>query len=135
MDFEFIFMFLGISLLSSLWCRNAAMGILKEYGAYSPSYHKRYTVPARWVRSLFKIKQRYIPRYLYFELILSLFFAVLGPINLIICVIVDYNPNIVGILVMLHICLSILNVVFFSIFSFRLKKQGIHKRRKQKHKE
>lgn len=122
MDFGYIFMFLGISILSSLNCKNSAVGMIERLGTNSRHYPKGYITPAKWVRALFKIKQRLIPRYLYFELILSLFFALLGPINLIICVIVDCAPDIVGILVMLHICLVVINMVYFSILSFRLKR-------------
>ena len=122
MDFGYVFMFLGISILSSLNCKNSAIGMIEKIGINSRHYPKGYTNPAKWVRALFKIKQRVIPRYLYFELILSLIFALIGPINLIICVAVDCAPDIVGILVMLHICLVIINMIYFSILSFRLKR-------------
>lgn len=126
MDFGFIFMFLGISMLSSMSCKNSAIEMIKREGGYSPHYPKRYYIaPAKWARSLFKIKYCFIPRYLYFELILSLFFAVLGPMNLIICAIVDCAPDIVGILVIIQICLIICNEVCFLIAAllFRRKKQ------------
>lgn len=123
MDFGYIFMFLGISTLSSLNCKNSAIGMIERHGTDSPRYPKGYITPAKWVRALFKIKQSLIPKYLYFELILSLFFALLGPINLIICIVVDGAPDIVGILVMFHICLVIINMVCFSFLSFRLKRK------------
>lgn len=123
MDFGYIFMFLGISILSSINCKNSAIGMIERIGTNSPRYPKGYIAPAKWVRTLFKVKQRSIPGCLCFELILSLFFAVLGPINLMICAIVDCAPDIVGILVMLHICLVVFNMIFFSIMSSLLKKQ------------
>ena len=123
MDFGYVFMFLGISILSSLNCRNSAIGMIERIGTNSRHYPKGYTNPAKWVRTLFKIKQRVIPRYLYFELIVSLIFALIGPINLIICVAVDCDPNVVGILVMIHICLVVINMIYFLILSFRLKRQ------------
>ena len=122
MDFGYVFMFLGISILSSMNCKNSAMGMIEKIGINSRHYPKGYTNPAKWVRVLFKIKQHVIPRYLYIELILSLVFALIGPINLIICVAVDCAPDIVGILVMLHICLVVINMIYFSILSFRLKR-------------
>lgn len=122
MDFGYVFMFLGISILSSLNCKNSAIGMIERIGTNSRHYPKGYTNPAKWVRVLFKIKQRVIPRYLYFELILSLIFALIGPISLIICVAVDCAPDIVGILIMLHICLVVINMIYFSILSFRLKR-------------
>lgn len=116
-------MFLGMSALSSINCRNSAIGMIEELGTNLPRYPKGYVNPAKWVRTLFKINQRLIPRFLYFELILSLFFALLGPISLIICVIVDCAPRIVGLLVMFHACLIISNTIFLSIWSLTIKKQ------------
>ena len=116
-------MFLGISILSSMNCKNSAIGMIERIGTNTTRYPKGYIAPAKWVRTLFKVKQHFIPRYLYFELILSLFFAGLGPINLMICAIVDCAPDIVGILVMLHICLVVFNMIFFSILSSVLKKR------------
>ena len=91
--------------------------MIERIGTNSQHYPKGYTNPAKWVRALFKIKQRVIPRYLYFELILSLVFALLGPINLIICVAVDCAPDIGGILIMIHSCMVIINMIYFSILS------------------
>ena len=122
MDFGYVFMFLGISILSCLNCKNSAIGMIERLGINSRIYPKGYINPAKWVRQLFKLKQSVIPRYLYFELILSLVFALIGPINLIISVAVDCDPDIVGMLVMFHICLVIINMIYFSILSFRLKR-------------
>ena len=123
MDSGYIFVFLGISFLSSMSCRNSAIGMIERIGTKSLHYPKRYIAPAKWVRTVFKLKQRLIPRYLYFELILSLFFAVLGPVNLMICIIVDCSANIVGILIMLHVCLILVDMIFFSIISYLIKKK------------
>ena len=120
MDFGGIFVILGISILSSLSCKNSTVEMIKRYGTIARL--KGYVSPARWVRRLFKLKKCLIPRYLYFELILSLLFALLGPMNLIIGLFVGGDPDIMGILVMFHICLIIINMVFFSVMSFRLKK-------------
>lgn len=120
---DHIFVFLGISILSSMNCRNSAIGMIERIGTNSLHYPKGYIAPAKWVRTVFKLTQRLIPRYLYFELILSLFFAALGPVNLMICIIVGCSANIVGILVMIHICLVVVNMIFFSIASSLMKKK------------
>ena len=123
MDGRYVFLFLGIAILSSLSCRNSAKGMIKEIGTNSPHYPKGYIVPAKWARTVFMLKQQSIPRYLYFELILSLFFAALGPVNLLICIISDYSARIVGILVMLHVCLIIVDTIVFAITSSFMKKK------------
>ena len=123
MDFGYIFMFLGIAILSSMNCKNSSIGMIESVGKTSRHYPKWYIRPARWVRKLFNIKHQHeIPRYLYFELFLSIFFALLGPINLIICAATHCNPSVVGILLLFHACLIIINMVFYSIMSLLLKR-------------
>lgn len=123
MDFGYIFMFLGIAILSSMNCKNSSIGMIESVGKTSRHYPKWYIRPARWVRKLFNIKHQHeIPRYLYFELFLSIFFALLGPSNLIICAATHCNPSVVGILLMFHACLIIINMVFYSIMSLLLKR-------------
>ena len=123
MDIGIIFMFLGIAVLSCVNCATSATGMIARIGTDSPHYPVRYAAPARWVRSVFKVSQRLIPRYLYFELLLSLFFAALGPINITIYIFMAHVPDIVGVLVFFHIALIILNMVFFSIMSFMFKRK------------
>ena len=120
---DYIILFLSISILSSATCKNSAIGMIERIGTYSKYYPKWYIAPAKWVRTIFKIKQRLIPGYLYFELILSLVFAALGPVNLIICIIVDFSTNVVGILVMIHCCLILVEMIIFSVMSFIMKKK------------
>lgn len=123
MDRGYILIFLGISFLSSMNCKNSAIGMIERIGTNSPHYPSWYIVPAKWVRTIFKLTQRLIPRYLYYELILALFFAALGPVNLMICTIADGSANIVGILIMIHSCLIIVNMIIFSIISLLMKKK------------
>ena len=123
MDFGYIFMFFAIAFLSSMECKNSAIVMIENVGKTSRHYPKWYIRPARWVRKLFNIKHQHeIPRYLYFELFLSIFFALLGPINLIICAATHCNPSVVGILLMFHASLISINMEFYSIMSLLLKR-------------
>ena len=124
MDIVGIFiMFLAISFLTNLQCRNETTGMIEEVGVFPMRHPKRYILTPKWVRKVFKIKHRFIPRYFYFRLILSLFYAALCPINTIIYTIFSgYSANIGGILVMFHICLVIVDRIFFLIISFIMKK-------------
>ena len=120
MDAGYILIFLGISALSSLSCRNSAIGMIKRTN--STCCQKRSVTTPNWLKVLFGIRQHHIPRYLYFELLLSLVFAMLGPINLVIFTIADFSSNIAGVLVMIHISLIILDAITFTIISSFLKK-------------
>lgn len=122
MDFRLLVVFLGTSILSSVASKNSAIGLIERLGTHLPRYPKGYIDPAKWVRRLFKIKQRLIPRYLYIGLFMSLFYAILGPINLTICAFTNYNPDIAGILIMVHVCLVIFETIFLAIATFFAKR-------------
>ena len=122
MDFGSIFMFLGIALLSGLSCKNAAIGMIGQINTVSRYYPKHYMAPGRRMKKLFKLSQRVIPRYLYFELLLSLFFFLLGPLNIVIWMAFHCGKTAAAILVMVHVCLILLNLVFFLITSLLFKR-------------
>ena len=81
---DMYYMFLLIvcfSIMPSIAFKRNALRQIKELGLNLPLYPKRYIAPANWMRKWFKItKGKLIPRFLYFELILSVAYAVLGPI-------------------------------------------------------
>ena len=122
MDFGSIFMFLGIALLSGLSCKNAAVSMIAQVNTVSRYYPKHYMAPGRRMKKLFKLSQRVIPRYLYFELLLSLFFFLLGPLNIVIWMAFHCGITAAAILVMVHVCLILLNLIFFLITSLLFKR-------------
>lgn len=118
MDFgDYIIIFGGIALLSGLSCKNMAIGMIEQLNIVKRYYPKHYTAPSRWMRKLFKLSQRVIPRYLYFELLLSLFFFLLGPVNIVVSVAGGGNETLTVILVMFHVGAIILNAIFFCTMS------------------
>lgn len=123
MAFELIFFYFGAVVLSYMNCRNSTVGMIKEIGTSSRYYPKHYIIPKRWMKKLFQIKQHAIPRYLYFELLVSLFFIILGLTNIVIFIAVGCDKPITGILIMFHFCLIIINGIFFSIMSLFFKKK------------
>ena len=123
MKFETIILFLSISLMSSLACKNTTTYMIKEIGYKPLGTPKGYAIPSKWIRRLFKIKEYRIPLYLYFELYLSLFFASLGPINILIWGISNFSTIIAGYLAMFHICLVIVDTIILSIMSIILKRK------------
>ena len=122
MGFGSIFMFLGIALLSGLSCKNAAIDMIGQINTVSRYYPKHYMAPGRRMKKLFKLSQRVIPRYLYFELLLSLFSFLLGPLNIVIWMAFHCGITAAAILVMVHVCLILLNLVFFLITSLLFKR-------------
>lgn len=121
MTFGHVYLFLGFSFLFSLTCKTSALIMINKFKRNPLDSPKGYTVPARWVKKLFDIKPRMIPNYFYFELILSLVFAFLGPINLIICAIVNGSPTVVGVLIWIQVGLFSLDQIFFIMRAFVFK--------------
>ena len=121
MDIRHIFLFLGVSFLFGLHCKNSTIGMMEEVGVFPLCHPKRYIVTPNWVRKVFKIKHRFIPRYFYFRLILSLFYATLGPVNLIVLMVAGADLG--GILLMCNVCLYLIDVIVFIIISSIMKKK------------
>ena len=116
---ECIYLYSALAFLSCVSFRNTTVTLIEEIGISSRYYPKHYITPKRWIRNIFHIhiKKHKIPRYLYFELLLSLFFLALGPLNIVICVAVDGDKFISGMLIMFHICLIIINVIFLVVMT------------------
>lgn len=112
MSLEVIYIYCIMAVSSFLAFKIAAMELMEEIGISSRYYPKHYVAPKRWIKNIFHIKKHKIPRFLNFELLLSLFFLALGPLNIVICVAVDGDKFISGMLVMFHICLIILTQFF-----------------------
>ena len=119
----YVFMFLGMSFLSWLSTRNRALFMIKEISSNSKYYPKWYALPGKWIRKIYKLNNRFIPKYLYLELILSLIYAMLGPINLLIVLLLESKPIIAGWLFVSHACLVLVDSIFFVIMSCIMKKR------------
>lgn len=123
----FIFLFPIMSIAICVFFRNLAVGTIEETGTNSRLYPKHFIEPKRWIKKLFNIKDRVIPKYLYFELYLSLFFLILAPVSIAICIIFVFNYTVVHILVMFYMCLGLINVIVIIFMSFIFKKNKINK--------
>ena len=117
MDLGWIYVYLGMAVLSFLTFKNLAVGQIEEIGISSRYYPKHYVAPKRWIKNIFHIKKHRIPRFLNFELLLSLFFLALGPLNIVIYTAVDGDKFIGGMLVMFHSGLILINIIFIAIMT------------------
>ena len=117
MSLEGIFLYSIMAGGSFLAFKIAAMELMEEIGISSRYYPKHYVAPKRWIKNIFHIKKHRIPRFLNFELLLSLFFLALGPLNIVICVAVDGENFVSGMLVMFHSGLILINIIFIAIMT------------------
>lgn len=122
MTFSHIMIFVTIAVLGRIQWGTLAVYTIDEIRTHSRYYPKAYMLTPRWVKKRCNVKQQLIPKYLYFEILLSRFYIVMCPINLIICIITKCDVNAVYILLMFQVCLTIMNLIFFVITTFIFKR-------------
>ena len=61
MDLGWIYVYLGIAVLSFLTFKNLAVGQIEEIGISSRYYPKHYITPKRWIRNIFSYKEAQNP--------------------------------------------------------------------------
>ena len=123
MSLEGIYISCIVAVSSFLAFKIAAMKLIEEIGISSRYYPKHYVAPKRWIRNIFRIKEHKIPRFLNYELLLSLFFLTLGPLDIVIYAAVDGDKFISGMLVMFHMCLIIINSIFLAVMTLLYKRK------------
>ena len=123
--FDVIFMYLSFMFLAARNFRSLTVEGIKEIGINHRSryYPEHYITPKRWMRKLFDIKQRVIPRFLYFELFVFLFYLILGLINIVITIAVGVDTSIASILFLSYLGLVMVNVIYHCIMSHRFKRK------------
>ena len=123
--FDVIILYSSVTFLASWDCGDMTVKRIKEIGINHRSryYPEHYITPKRWMRMLFDIKQRVIPRFLYFELFVSLFYVILGPLNIAITIAVGVDTNIASILLLSYLGLIMVNVICNCIISHRFKRK------------
>jgi len=122
MKIGIIVSFIGMSVLFFFNCRNAACGMIKKTNINSRHYNKRFLKTPKWAKKMFNITQQFIPKWLFFELILSVIFLAICPINIIIYMIFYDNTIITGWQFMVPMLMTIFNMFYFSIMSYIFKK-------------
>ncbi len=121
MHYQYIFVCLAYSLLAFFSCRNMTLRMIEKIGINCKFYPQKFIVLPFKTRKIFKINQKTIPRYLFFELFLSIFFLLLGPINLIFLFAFKTKET-AGILILFQSCLIVINIFYFSVMSCRYRK-------------
>lgn len=62
-------------------CAVSTKKVIKEIGFHKKYYPQRYIMPNRKIRKFFKIEKRYIPKWLYYELLISFVYVILFVIS------------------------------------------------------
>lgn len=129
-----IFLFGGLAGLAFFSTKNSAIGMIKEICINPRYYPKYYRAVPRWIKKCFKVKQKTIPRFIYFEFYISVFYAIVGPIDIIISLLL-YAQNrleIIYILYGLNCCIILIDQIHFIIMSLIYK---YNTKEKKKHED
>lgn len=116
---QFICLFVSMSFLMSLSNRNSSITAINDKCIPTRFYPKHFTEVPHFIKFIFKLKSREVPKYLYAKLLLSLIYALLCPMNIIISLCSGCSKSVVGILVLVQCFIGLIDqVVFVSIYSF-----------------
>ena len=107
--------FLFLAFFTSNRCTVGTISMIKEVGLDSPRYPDGYIRPAKWMKKLYRIKSRVIPKFLYVEFFFPVIFAICFPINCIVYYIWSYIPGMPRFLFMVQIGLGVLHVIINTI--------------------
>ena len=99
--------------------RNVAKKMLLRIGI-NDKYSSKYVQPSRFIKRHFKLKETYIPKFICLEFYFSLFFIFMMIIELILCFLVDFFPDLLFILVFFIIIqpiVAFINLIWFLILA------------------
>lgn len=72
-----IMLFATMSGMACYACINITKNVIERVGYHRKHYPKGYILPSRRIRKFFKLKKKEIPKWLYVELLMSIYFALL----------------------------------------------------------
>ena len=121
--FEMMIAFIFVSLVLSWKIKRETMLHIKTIRTYSSRFPQWYVAPAKWMRKLFQIKDRVIPRYFYFRLFFSLFCALFAPIVIFIALFaINFAQNILAISFCIFFGMLFIELIVFYVVVALLKK-------------
>lgn len=124
--FDFSFMFITFSIMTYFALKRLILETIDKIGTISKYYPRKYIIPKTWIRKIFSIKKKLIPRFIYIELYIALFLILLGPINIIISLFFIAFENfreLLGTLILFQSIFNIFNIIYFVIMSILYKKR------------
>ena len=122
-NFRIDLLFLLISIFTFTGSKRSALRMIKTIGIYPELYPKGYKKPVKWMKKLFKIQEWVIPWFAYYELMFSILFLILGPVNIFISRVFLDVPNIVGVLIMFNVGLFFIVGIMSTIGYLSYKKR------------
>ena len=95
--------------------KKSALDNIKKVGLNSRYYPERYVLLPRRIRKLFRIEQRTVPRFLYFELLLAMLWVVYALALAVYALLAPDPFN--GWLILIPFVFSVLEVIFSAVMT------------------
>ena len=110
-----LFVLVAILFFCFLGTKKSALDNIKKVGLNSRYYPKRYVLLPRRVRKLFRIEQRMVPRFLYFELLLAMLWVIYALALAVYALLAPGPFN--GWLILIPLVFCVLEVIFSSVMT------------------
>lgn len=114
---------ISVYVLAYLFFRSSAKGMIEDIKTNFKFFPKHYIMPPRWMREHFALKKTEIPKFLFFRLLISLLHLILIPVQIIVYVILRFDPFVVYDFVLASCVYVIPDTIVFIIFSRVYKKR------------
>lgn len=122
--------YMGYSIVTYIRFKQLSFEIINNVGINSRYYPKHYITLTGRMKKFLKVKQREIPRYCFFQLLLARFFLALGPVYVVITLATGFSDMVCSIIFMLHTCLALIFLVLGLIVLTLYKKSVTFRRKK-----
>ena len=111
-----ILMLVALYGMCHFFFKNSAIGELSEMRWIYQEKPNRYLQTPRWIKKRFRVKNKFIPKYIYFRLCVSVFFLMMIPISTLICFITNLNSIAIGVMVFVPCAYVIPDTLFYVIY-------------------
>ena len=106
-----IYTFIILSALIGWGSKVETVCLIDDVGVCSSHYPQQYMDTPIWVKKVYGIHHRSIPKYYYYKLMVSVLLTLLGPVNIFVYWICGCSPIVEGILIWIHICLGLIDMI------------------------
>ena len=103
-----------ISFMGWYMCTFSTKKIIKEVGFHKKYYPKRYIMPSRKMRRFFNLNKREIPKWIYFEFLMSFVYIILFLVSTLSYLLSDNEPFVAQLFIWIYgifMCADILHVL------------------------
>lgn len=115
MDHYSVILIFGIiSFMGWYGCIFSTKKMIKEVGFHEKNYPKRYIMPGRKMRRIFNLNKREIPKWMYYEFIMSFVYIILFMVSTLAYLLSDNKPIVAQVFIWIYgifMCADTLHII------------------------